>query len=681
MKVKSLLLSAAMLTTSASMMAFDWNGYESINPDPATTVEYFYEFNSVIINYGANEVSVDASAGMPYLTRTESNAVTYAESAQLWQMALEYMGQYAIQINFPDLTEYGDYTLTVPAGIMTAGGESNPEMTFKYKVVDPNAPLDLPPLELISVDPAQGSALESPGASEGRTYTINTNLNKEIAYLEASWYDVTDPDNIIYIAETSSQHLDDNGEIPDTPLEFMKISSGGDKMYIGHQYEMRVKCYNSYGYNKKSVGELIITYTGACEEYIYSDIQLISIAPNPNDYIIEAPEEGKFYVKFSGPVTIDETLSNMPIDIVTSSPYESITPNEDNTEFTFVIPESVLNQTTVVNCNVVAHDAEGRAVLPCEEYAYMTNGSEEKAGVMISYQSGVANKPLTVSPESGTYSELTRFRLSCSINGTDYEIMPSWMDYPYITKGRERVYTFNLENDIETDPEAGYFDPIYWMDLVLPEAITEPGNYALIIPSNSFALSNGGYDQYNSKSMVISYTIEGGEVPEVVYDLEGTITPAPGSDVESISEFKISYPEDVYIVGYDVYLLDEQGNEVAKAEKIEFDPNDWDNCHDVFITFTPAVTEDGEYTLYIPQGTIGDETYGMENGVTGRANPDIRAQYSIKAVGVDTIVAEGVTGDVYDITGKLVVRDASATQINGLDKGIYIINGKKVVVK
>lgn len=51
MKVKSLLLSAAMLASSASAMAFDWNGYISINPNPDMKVESLSGFSSFIINY------------------------------------------------------------------------------------------------------------------------------------------------------------------------------------------------------------------------------------------------------------------------------------------------------------------------------------------------------------------------------------------------------------------------------------------------------------------------------------------------------------------------------------------------------------------------------------------------------------------------------------------------------
>lgn len=117
-----------MLASSASAMAFDWNGYISINPNPDMKVESLSGFSSFIINYDKNEVSVDTSVGMPYLTNTDTNVITYANSVQLWDMALQYMDQYAVQAVFPTLTEYGQYTLTLPAGLMKAAsdGDTNP---------------------------------------------------------------------------------------------------------------------------------------------------------------------------------------------------------------------------------------------------------------------------------------------------------------------------------------------------------------------------------------------------------------------------------------------------------------------------------------------------------------------------------------------------------------------------
>ena len=39
------------------------------------------------------------------------------------------------------------------------------------------------------------------------------------------------------------------------------------------------------------------------------------------------------------------------------------------------------------------------------------------------------------------------------------------------------------------------------------------------------------------------------------------------------------------------------------------------------------------------------------------------------------------TNDVYDLTGRQIIANATSEQIQKLDAGIYIVNGKKVLVK
>ena len=45
------------------------------------------------------------------------------------------------------------------------------------------------------------------------------------------------------------------------------------------------------------------------------------------------------------------------------------------------------------------------------------------------------------------------------------------------------------------------------------------------------------------------------------------------------------------------------------------------------------------------------------------------------------IFINGVAGDVYAIDGTLIVRNATIEDINSLDKGIYLIGGKKFVAR
>jgi hypothetical protein len=50
-------------------------------------------------------------------------------------------------------------------------------------------------------------------------------------------------------------------------------------------------------------------------------------------------------------------------------------------------------------------------------------------------------------------------------------------------------------------------------------------------------------------------------------------------------------------------------------------------------------------------------------------------------VSVEDIIAEATSFDVYTLNGVCVLRNASAEDVKLLDKGVYIINGRKVALR
>lgn len=70
--------------------------------------------------------------------------------------------------------------------------------------------------------------------------------------------------------------------------------------------------------------------------------------------------------------------------------------------------------------------------------------------------------------------------------------------------------------------------------------------------------------------------------------------------------------------------------------------------------------------------------------VTSMSNPSVSATCEITvipATGIDSVIAEEniASGNVYTINGVKVLH--AGESLNKLSKGLYIINGKKVVVK
>lgn len=92
------------------------------------------------------------------------------------------------------------------------------------------------------------------------------------------------------------------------------------------------------------------------------------------------------------------------------------------------------------------------------------------------------------------------------------------------------------------------------------------------------------------------------------------------------------------------------------------DPVEW---VDIFTGF------DDEFVLEVPAGS--EDKYRSANGWKNAANNIATGIRGIKA-------SQGKVG-VYDITGKRYMNHADAQTVNTLQRGVYIINGKKVLVK
>lgn len=80
--------------------------------------------------------------------------------------------------------------------------------------------------------------------------------------------------------------------------------------------------------------------------------------------------------------------------------------------------------------------------------------------------------------------------------------------------------------------------------------------------------------------------------------------------------------------------------------------------------------------------TANGETVTAADGkftvtVTADTNVTINAKYS----GISTIEADAANGNVYNTQGVMVLKAADANKVNSLPAGIYIMGGKKIVVK
>lgn len=177
------------------------------------------------------------------------------------------------------------------------------------------------------------------------------------------------------------------------------------------------------------------------------------------------------------------------------------------------------------------------------------------------------------------------------------------------------------------------------VDVTLAEEITDPGDYRVVIPEGT--IWNMNWDE-NMDDLGVSegarYNPEIALVYTVASSAANTFTmesadPADGSTVESLSTITITMSDKV---GYPlddtktIVVKDSEGNQVTTAT-IALDENVWEN---VVVTLADEITEEGTYTVVIPEGTIWNnlvdasmEDMGVSMGAT--YNPEIVLTYTV----------------------------------------------------
>lgn len=204
-----------------------------------------------------------------------------------------------------------------------------------------------------------------------------------------------------------------------------------------------------------------------------------------------------------------------------------------------------------------------------------------------------------------------------------------------------------------------------WNELILSldEEITAPGEYILTLPAASVNLDGTPTD----KDYSFVYTIA--EADNEKY----TVTPEVGNvtSLQTIDVIFDSHSEISFGSG-NPSLTDAAGNSYTVNEG--WGP-DWNILNWARFTIAEEITAEGTYTLTLPAGHINYED--------GNSNvKDIKFTWTIgNATAISNIFAAEGNVEIYNANGQLVKRgDASAIKTLAPNK-MYIINGKKVIIK
>lgn len=167
-------------------------------------------------------------------------------------------------------------------------------------------------------------------------------------------------------------------------------------------------------------------------------------------------------------------------------------------------------------------------------------------------------------------------------------------------KGETLVAEKALENKMNVNTYSFSFD----------QEITEPGDYTLVFPEESFVCSSF---MKGSSEWKFVYTIEAGA------NLGAkpiSITPADGSTVEELQKivFEFSAADYPNTMSYDSsknpLLYNAAGEVVAEGHMGYEDPSTYLS---LYVNFETPITEEGVYTLKVPEGAMHEYGYGVEN--------------------------------------------------------------------
>lgn len=197
------------------------------------------------------------------------------------------------------------------------------------------------------------------------------------------------------------------------------------------------------------------------------------------------------------------------------------------------------------------------------------------------------------------------------------------------------------------------------------EPITAEGEYRIEIPAGVFG-NKAWYDSdclsgACNAATTLYYTV-GKKATEITY----TADPADGSKVDALGTVTIDYNTTSIMASSGQIVIYKDGNELKKveAEVVYKDPNDWSEVSHK-ATVAVNATEKGVYTIEIPEGYFVDEN--------GDNIPAVTLTYYVGvASGIQNINAAIANGTVYNLNG---------VKVNKGTKGIFIVNGKKVVKK
>lgn len=278
--------------------------------------------------------------------------------------------------------------------------------------------------------------------------------------------------------------------------------------------------------------------------------------------------------------------------------------------------------------------------------------------------------PVSLDPEPGTVESLSSLTLSFGDAFGDLYLKEEGVEtYGYVT----RKLTGEKVSDITITTD---WDGIAYVSLETP--LVKNGTYELFIPAGVIGNDDYYYDDYQSGScnpdLRYEYRInnESSEPDRVETD------PADGATVASLHTIKFVFvdEEDVFngYIDETVTLRDAGGNIVGELSSYDMESVD-NESNAMQGTFAEEIVAPGVYTLHVPAGFFAFDWWERDCSEQTFTYTVVGNPSSVERTGAAVLM------DVYDLSGNRVLSNAGEEEIRRLPKGIYITNGKKILVR
>ncbi|MGN0230527.1 MAG: Ig-like domain-containing protein [Muribaculaceae bacterium] len=158
--------------------------------------------------------------------------------------------------------------------------------------------------------------------------------------------------------------------------------------------------------------------------------------------------------------------------------------------------------------------------------------------------------------------------------------------------------------------------------IVLNEPITTSGKYTVVLQPGVYQTGEGYGIQPQEDEVRLSYTVL--SAPQEVITITAT-DPVSESKVESLNQIMVEFSEPVYGDDATVYVSNKTTYATYNAT-LTINPK----LRTVgMIQLDEEVTEEGSYTIYIPNAVVGDETWYNNDAQTGNCNTYAVLYYTI----------------------------------------------------